>query len=267
MMFLRDKFLSLALFLAAAVSGFSVPLEELIGAGRIEELEASNPITEVQHRDLRLRLMPRDARLHRLIDQEMEALDPGILVESLYRYEKPARASRTWTEAERTGLYNACLSISSLEGIEYFSASRNRMRTFYETSTVIDNPDTKRPRPDPDYTTPPAELHIYARQKDLTFGDNIYQYTYYAYPHSFIFVQENISAMNVGPIIVVGKNRLRSVVAVLDAEDSLLVYVASMAKAVSFPGMASRAGRSFSNRAEAILAWFAGRAAGVFASP
>jgi hypothetical protein len=255
------------LFLAAAVTGSSATLEELIGVDRAAELTASNPITEVQHRDLQPRLMPRDDRLHRLIDQEMEALDPSILVESLYRYEKPARASReTWTEAERTGLYNACLSISSLEGIEYFSASRNRMRTFYETSLVIDNPDTKRPRPDPVYGTPPAELRIYARQKDLTFGDNIYQYTYYAYPHSLIFVQENISAMNVGPIIVVGKNRLRSVIAVLDAGDALVVYMASMAKAASFPGMKERAGRSFSNRAEAILTWFAGRAAGVFAS-
>ncbi|MDR2739130.1 MAG: hypothetical protein LBB68_04795 [Treponema sp.] len=261
-----NYFLPIILLLAVTVTGFSASLEELIGADRAAELTASNPITEVQHRDILPRLLPRDDRLQRLIDQEMEALGPSILVESLYRYEKPVHASReTWTEAERTGLYNACLSISSLEGIEYFSFSRNRMRTFYETSTVIDNPDTKRPRPDPAYGTPPAELRIYARQKDLTFGDNIYQYTYYAYPHSLISVQENISAMNVGPIIVVGKDRLRSVVAVLDAGDSLLVYMASMAKAASFPGMKERVGRSFSSRAEAILTWFAGRAAGAFA--
>jgi hypothetical protein len=254
-------------FLAAAVTGSSATLEELIGADRAAELTASNPLTEVQHRNPLPRLLPRDDRLQRRIDQEIEAVDPSILVESLYRYEKPAHASReTWTEAERSGLYNACLSISSLEGIEYFSFSRDRMRTFYETSTVIDNPDTKRPRPDPAYAAPPAELRIYARQKDLTFGDNIYQYTYYAYPHSFVFVQENISVINVGPIIVAGKNRLRSVVAVLDAGDSLLVYMASMAKAASFPGMKDRMGRSFSSRAEAILTWFAGRAAGVFAS-
>jgi hypothetical protein len=138
------------------------------------------------------------------------------------------------------------------------------MRTFYETSTVIDGPDTKRPLPDPSYTTPPAELTIYARQKDLTFGDNLYQYTYYAHPGGLIFVQENLSTMNYGPIVVVRKNRLRSVVAVLDAGDSLLVYVASMAKAASFPGMNERAGRSFSNRATAILSWFTKRADGVF---
>jgi hypothetical protein len=259
--FLRGKFLSLALFLAAAVSGFSVPLEELIGAGRIEELEAANPITEVQHQKSAPRLMPRNDSLRRLINDAMESLEPTLFVESLYRYKKPAGAAPgIWTEAERAKLYNICLSLSSLAGIEYFSASRNRMRVFYESSSIIDSPETKRPLGDPLYEDPPAELRIYARQKDLTFGDNIYRYSYYANPESLLFVQENLSSLTVGPVTVVGKNRLRSVVAALDAGDSLLVYVASMAKAASFPGMAGRAGRSFSNRAEAILAWFDRRA-------
>ena len=263
--FLRYKLLPLVLFLSAAVSGFSVPLGELVGAGRIEELAASNPITEVQHKNLAPRLMPRNSRLRRLVDDAMEALEPTLFVESLYRYAKPPGAApESWTEAERAALYNICLSISSLAGIEYFSASRNRMRVFYETSSIIDGPETKRPLADPLYGDPPAELQIYARQKDLTFGDNIYRYTYYANPDSLMFVQENLSSLTVGPITVVGKSRLRSVVAVLDAGDSLLVYVASMARAASFPGMAGRAGRSFSNRAGAILAWFSRRAEGAF---
>jgi hypothetical protein len=94
----------------------------------------------------------------------------------------------------------------------------------------------------------------------------LYRYTYYARPDSLVFVQENLSTMNYGPIIVVRKNQLRSVVCVLDAGDSLLVYVASMAKAASFPGMNERAGRSFSNRAIAILGWFADRADAAFTS-
>jgi hypothetical protein len=260
---LRCRFFFLPLFLAAAVSGFSASLEELIGAGRMEELETSNPLTEVQHKNPRPLLLPRNSEVRRLIDDAMETLEPSLFVESLYRYKKPAGAAPgAWTEAERANLYNICLSISSLAGTEYFSASRNRMRVFYESSSIIDGPETKRPLGDPLYEDPPAELQIYARQKDLTFGDNIYRYVYYAYPDGLVFVQENLSALTVGPITVVGKNRLRSVVAALDAGDSLLVYVASMAKAAAFPGMAERAGRSFSNRAEAILAWFARRADG-----
>jgi hypothetical protein len=76
----------------------------------------------------------------------------------------------------------------------------------------------------------------------------------------FIFVQRNLTAMNAGIIPAVGKNRLRSVVAVIDAGDSLLIYVASMAKAVSLPGLGERIGNSFTNRAAAILTWISGQA-------
>jgi hypothetical protein len=258
---LRYRSVFLLLFLAVAVLGFSASLEELIGADLTEELTASNPFTQVQHKNISPLLMPRNSRLQSIINDVTKTLEPTLLVESLYRYKKPAgAASGGWTEAERTRLYNICLSISSLAGIEYFSASRNRMRVFYETSTVIDSPETKRPRGDPFYAVPPAELSIYVRQKDLTFGDNLYRYDYHAYPESLIFVVENLTSLAVGPIAMVGKNRLRSVVAVLDAGDSILVYMASTTKTVSFPGIADRAGRSFSNRAEAILAWFARRA-------
>jgi hypothetical protein len=229
------------------------------------DLAASNPITEAQYKNIQPRLAPQDEGLRRIIAEAMEALDPTLFVESLYLYKKPSKASpEAWTEAERTALYNAALSLSSLAGIQYYSVSHRGMRTFYEISTVVDGPNTKRPLPDPRYSVPPAELTLYARQKDLTFGDNVYKYTYHAHPGSFVFVQENLTAMYLGPIAVVKKNRLRSAVAVLDAGDSLLVYMVSMAKAASFPGLNERAGQSFANRATAILSWFADRAAGVF---
>ncbi|AEF86118.1 conserved hypothetical protein [Treponema primitia ZAS-2] len=257
-------FLLLLLLLAVAGTSSSATLEELVGTDRAAALSGPEPITEAQLKDPQPRLIPMDAGLRRFVDEAMDALDPSLFVESLSLYKKPPSAAEPWTEAERNALYNETLAISTLAGIEYFSVSRNRMRTFYETSTVIDGPETKKPLTDPVYTTPPAELRIYARQKDLTFGDNIYQYTYYTRTDALIFVQENLSPMSVGPISVVRKNRLRSIIAVIDAGDSLLVYVASMAKAASFPGMNERAGRSFTNRAEAILTWFSVRAGTAF---
>jgi hypothetical protein len=79
-----------------------------------------------------------------------------------------------------------------------------------------------------------------------------------------IFVQQNLTAMNAGIIPAVGKNKLRTVMAVIDAGDSLLIYAVSMAKAAPFPGLGERIGNSFTNRAEAVLKWFSGRADGVF---
>ena len=77
-------------------------------------------------------------------------------------------------------------------------------------------------------------------------------------------VQENETSMNAGIIPAIGRNKFRTVMAVIDAGDSILVYVAAMAKTVTLPGMGERIGTSFTNRVKAILTWFSGRADGIF---
>jgi hypothetical protein len=253
------------LFALAPVPAAAERPEDLIGGEVLAALLREGIITQVQLRDPVPALVPGNADLRRFLagalGEEERALSlEGILAESLCLYRKPGGGGGAWTEPERRALYNGALALSSLEGLQYFSSSRKEMRTFYESSRVIDGPGTKKPLPDPSFEVPPPELTLYARQKDLTFGDNVYRYTYYARPESLIFIQENMTAMSYGIIPVVGKNKLRSVVAVLDAEAYLLIYAASIAKAAALPGMGQRVGRSFSTRAEAILHWYSGQA-------
>jgi len=188
----------------------------------------------------------------------MSALEPSLAVETLYLYKKPDSAvAAAWTDAQRTALFNQMTALSTLTGIEYFSASRNTMRTFYEYSSVIDDPSSKKPLSDPVFEQPPAKYTLYARQKDLTFGDNIYRYEYTAAKDALFFIQENMTSLNYGIIPAVGKNKLKSVLAVIDCGDSLLIYAVSMAKTASIPGMTDRIGNSFRNRADAVYKWFA----------
>jgi hypothetical protein len=243
-------------------------LEELVGADRAAALRAAGGgiITEVQLKKPSPVLVPRHTGVRSILDRSLSDLDPGLFVETLYRYPKPAGYARPeWSAAEKASLYNGALALSTLSGIRYYSASRKAMRVFYETSRVIDSPDVKRALPDPVYADPPEALTIHARQKDLTFGDNIYRYEFRAEPDFLLFVQENLTAMTVGIIPAIGKNKLRSLVAVIDTGDCLLIYAASMAKASSIPGLGERIGNSFTNRAEAILKWYAGQADKAFA--
>ena len=246
----------LAAIIAIAVPGpvFSVSLEELAGTERAKLLRSSpDPLTEVQSKNPEPRLLPQHDELRRLVAETADSLEPNILVETLSVVKAPG--------IEQLSLFNHLTAISSLAGIQYYSERRNTMRTFYETSSVIDNPADKTPLPDPVFSTLPATLELYARQKDLTFGDNIYRYHYYTGDGFIFFVQENLTAMNAGIIPAVGKNKCRNVVAVIDTGDSLLVYAAAMAKTVSLPGMGERIGISFTNRIKAILSWFADRVA------
>jgi len=253
----------LALFSNHGVCGQSNSafLEGLIGQEKTAALLAGEKLVLSQFNEAQPKLVPQRPSLITLVENVRRDLEPSVMVETLFVYEKPVNAKKeAWSAEEETKLYNGILALSTLAGLQYYSASRGKMRTFYETSSVIDGQSTKRPLPDPVYSLPPARLTIQARQKDLTFGDNIYQYDYYSEPGAFIFVQQNLTALSYGIIPAVAKNKLQSVAAIIDAGNYILVYIASMSKAVSIPGMKEQIGNSFANRSEAFFNWFSGQA-------
>jgi hypothetical protein len=191
----------------------------------------------------------------------MAEVDPVYIIENLYLYTKPAgRAAGIWTAAERNSLFNGMAALSVLAGLEYYSISDNGMRTLYESSTRVDGPEAGNPLPDPVFQTPPASLSLYARQKDKRFGENIYQYDYHTRPDALIMIQKNLTDMNTGPIRIIRKDNFRTILAVIDTGDRLLIYAVSLVKAVSFPGMKKRIGDSFTNKTEAIVKWISGQA-------
>jgi len=258
----RSVFLLLSIL--SVVSGvFALSLEELV-PNRATELRQNNEsILETQLRNPAPRLMPADNDLRQVVNTAMNNLKPTVLVETLYLYHKPQTARTdpsNWDDTQKTGIFNQLLAISSLAGIQYYSASRGTMRTFFETSQVIDNLAAKNPLPDPVFGTLPASVSIYARQKDLTFGDNVYRYNYTILDNCIYFIQENATPLNYGIIPVIGRNNLITIMAIFDCGDSLLMYAASMAKASSVPGMGDRVSNSFGNRAEAMIRWFTIRA-------
>ena len=267
---MRDKFLFFMLITSAFVSAFSAPLDDLVAphyAAALRQASAANggAVSETQIKNPTLKMLPMYGDLRQFVNRIMTALEPNVAVETLYLYKKPAAAGESgWSGAQRAELFNQILSLSTLTGIQYYSASRGAMRTFYESSEVIDNPGSSKPLPDPKYAEPPASIALYARQKDLTFGENIYRYDYRTTSDAFFFTQENVTALNYGIITAVGKNKLQSVFAVIDCGDSLLIYAVSLAKTASVFGMGERIGSSFSNRADAVLKWFTGKADSVF---
>jgi hypothetical protein len=258
---------AIAVFTAFTFPVLGDPLEELLGAERAVALRmATEPITSVQTKNPIPRLLPQHGELGRFVTDHQRTLEPNILVENLTLYRKPVQQGNAavWSKDEQTSLLNQLLALSTLAGIQYYSESRKTMRVFYESSQVRDSPTAKKPLPDPVYSSLPDSLVLYARQKDLTFGDNVYSYNFRTGIDTIIFVQENLTTMNTGIIAAVGKNKFRSMIAIIDAGDSLLIYAAAMAKAASLPGIGDRIGASFTNRAKAILKWFTGRADKVF---
>jgi len=260
---LKNGILFLVLAIAVVSCVFSIPLESIVPGHAARLRSSGDVVMETQLRNPSPRLLPLDNDLRQFFASAMGALNPNIMAETLYLYKKPDHShtdSNIWDERQKTELLNQMLAISTLTGIQYYSASRGAMRIFYEYSSVIDGPDTKFPLSDPVYSTLPAEITLYAKQTDLTFGENIYRYNYFTSKNGIFFIQENITSLTVTLFPAIRRGNLRSVMAVFDCGDVLLIYAASMARAASMPGVGERIGDSFSNRAQAILKWFSTRA-------
>ncbi|MDR0383032.1 MAG: hypothetical protein LBH50_03500 [Spirochaetaceae bacterium] len=250
------------LLVLAAVC-FAEPLYDLAGGTVADSLLRGDLLSEARFGDASPVLAPNSAALRSILERSAAALSPNMIVESLYLHKKPASfGAGDWTRAEKTSVLNTLVSLSTLAGTRYYSNSRRQMRVFYETSGVINDPREKTPLPDPAFSPDgnlPSALTLYARQKDLSFGDNVYRYDYFITDGSIIFTQKNYTALSYGIIPLAGKEKLCSAVAVIDAEKYFLIYIASMAKAPAIPGVKKKAGDSFKSRAEALIKWFTER--------
>lgn len=236
----------------------SASMESLIGKENSEELVAQGTVKRIGLKTSLPILAPRDS-LGVEIRATMESFEPNLLVEVLYLYKKPGSGGhQPWTAEQRLAVYNTMRSLSTLSGIQYYSASRKTMRTFYETSYAISDPDKQLRIPDPVVTDFEAQPTVYALQTDLTFGKNLYRYDYRAADTALSFTQSNLTTLKYGILPILGVGRLRTTIYVTDLGDDLVVYAVSAAKATLLPGVDNKVRDSFSNRADAIYKWFVG---------
>jgi hypothetical protein len=192
------------------------------------------------------------------IRAELAGEQPDVVVEALFLWKKPKNAA---LEDEKLAAYNILRSVGSLTGIEYYSASRKAMRLFYEYSSLVSGPDGKTAVADSVLGALPSSETLYARQKDLSFGDNIYRYVFAAGDDYVRSLSVNLGTMRYGIIPVTQAEGLRVRSLALFTDDAIIFYAVSSAKATVVPGVRGKLEDSFGNRAQAIYTWFAAKAA------
>jgi hypothetical protein len=151
---------------------------------------------------------------------------------------------------------NYLLQISTLEGLEYYSASRDKMRTLFVQSFAIEDPDTVKPIEDPRITQVPARGSVYMYQQDKTFGKNRLSLSYEVMPSSIHMVTENITRFTWGIIPLIKPGNLRMHILILISDEFILYYGSFGAKAIRIRLLEDRIFNSFYNRLVALYDWF-----------
>lgn len=245
---------ALALFILATWPAVAAPLVAYLQPAAASRLAGGESIRQSSSgKSAGLTLSP-DHQAAAMIRSAVAVEEPDIFVEALFLWQKPSAGAPA---AEILAVYNVLRSISTLQGVEYYSASRKKIRPLYVYSSLIAGPDDQSPVRDSRLQLlPSAPETLFARQNDTTFGDNRYRITLAGGMDFITQHSTNLTRLSLGLVPVAGPGDVNVRLLVLSVDEGLLFYVASSARAAIVPGVRSTLETSFGNRAEAVYKWF-----------
>ncbi|MCG8454400.1 MAG: hypothetical protein MI717_14605 [Spirochaetales bacterium] len=154
-------------------------------------------------------------------------------------------------------LYNILRSVSTLQGLEYYSASRGEMRLLFEESWAIANEKDITAQPNPLVSTIPPSDEIFIYQKDKSFGKNRYTMGFEARPDAMAIEINNLTPLRyAGFIKVVDSQAMQIHLIVVPTQEGLLLYGAMAARTANIKAFRDKARSSFTNRVIAITEWY-----------
>lgn len=153
-------------------------------------------------------------------------------------------------------------SVHGMEGLEYWSASRQRMRTLYAEAYRVESLSNRTKLPDPQGaqdSLPPflGDFHAYLR--DLTFGGNIFDYSIKVASSSLSMANANATTMRYLLIPLIPPRSIKTNIIIIPCGEGLLVHFLSTMEVIDI--VAGRVFESAGNKSLAILGWFAEKTA------
>lgn len=184
--------------------------------------------------------------------------DKVLRIEALAVLPAPVGAARLSPPETLKKLALIMNSVHGMEGLEYWSASRQRMRTLYAEVYRVESPSNRAKLPDPAEVAiagPGFSQAFYAYQRDLTFGGNVVKYEVRAGSSSIAMANENATPMRYFLIPLVSPGGMKSDIVVVPCKEGLLVHFLSTIDAIDLA--AGRVFESAGNKSLAVLGWFA----------
>ena len=202
----------------------NLSLDDIFSNDIAEELRTEKKIEKtVYMEDYEPSLFPKTAignTMPALWENSGKTTKPVFYYEALKFFEKN---NPTEVGAEIDEISAILRSISSLEGMEYYSPSRKKMRTLYEESYVIASPEDKTKVRDPVEGSADG-LSLYAIQKDLTFGRYIYKYDYKENKNEVLTICSNYETIRFVGIPIIQPGDLIISIEIVDLGDSMVLY-------------------------------------------
>jgi hypothetical protein len=189
---------------------------------------------------------------------ELPDLDSNLNVEVLFTL--PPLRDQEGTplpqDQVRQKIISALSQIQQLKGLEYFSASRQKMRLLFKQAFRAPALNQEKPLQDPVNPDPNRVQRFVVFQEDLTFGKNYFSVLIKPLSEGYGLYLRNLNAMWYGILPLVDEGNLLMAVRIGIQAEGLTFYGLSAVKTGSFFGIENSRQDSFYNRIKALFTWF-----------
>ena len=247
------KSAQLLLLLLCSIAGTALSADTSIPERLFEELREKEEMVRYFYGDLDLQYLPFGPLSDEVI-RDIEGQDSTIGVEALFLIDLPARLAEN--PDKDLLLFNLMNRVSTLTGIEYYSASRERMRTLFVEAYRVHEVGSTEPLEDFHYQSVPASEKQIIFQEDKTFGRNYVETEYIYEEGRFLMQVRNLTTMRYYFLPLVRPGNFRMNLLIIPEEDQLLFYGASSVDSASLFGIEKSKKDSFYNRIKAMHGWF-----------
>lgn len=201
--------------------------------------------------NVQLTLCPDTELGRQLINSWVSEDKPVYVSESLFYIKKPEGST-----GNDIDLISGILrSVSSMEGIKYYSNSAGGIKTLYTQSYTVDNPENRK-RISDQIEGSADNLTVYAFQEDHSFGINIYRIDYRQLDNEISMVMKNENPVKFAFITAVKKNNLVMSLQIIDKGSYLITYILAQMKFPALSIFESKMNNSLNARITALQNWF-----------
>jgi hypothetical protein len=146
-------------------------------------------------------------------------------------------------------------SVSTLEGITYYSQTRKKETVLYDACYMVDGPKSKKRIAD-SFEHVATGQPCYYLQDDSSLGPAVFRAVYHQTLDTVTLESQNVDALKAGIITVAAPEKLRLVVTVTDKGAELEVDVRMEADLKKIAFAQGFIERSLQARFEAVFKWF-----------
>ena len=146
-------------------------------------------------------------------------------------------------------------SISTMEGIKYYSTTRNKEMVLLKRTYMIAGANDKTKVPDQNTGNADGQIS-YCLQDDSSFGVNTYKLTYHQNEDTLWCNFTILDKMGIGPFRPIHPGKMIINILVIDCGDDVLLYMCTDTDSIKLPGIKGQITKSMIARMTAVYEWF-----------